>query len=199
MPALTPGCALATVTSLVPTEEVQGPLQGRQLLLLRHATARYDDPALDDHDAPLSEVGRGAVARLGGFLSERGYRPTHVFCSSARRTRETFEQLAPFLLESPALRVLPELYLASPSKLLAHIEAAPAEATALLVVAHNPGVGTLAHYFAEDAEPAVRQRILDSFPPAAFASFESPAADWGGFEDSRALIDFVCPSDLLAR
>jgi phosphohistidine phosphatase len=179
----------------VPTEDDQR-RNARQLLLLRHAAARYDDPALDDHDAPLSDEGRGALSRLGGFLSERGYRPARVLCSSARRTRETVEGLAPWLGGEPALEVLPELYLASPGRLLAHIAAAPSEATTLLVVAHNPGIGSLAHYFAEGADPALRQQIRNSFPPAAFAAFGSPAPAWSGFESSRSLLEFVRPNDL---
>jgi phosphohistidine phosphatase len=186
------------IDALVPTQDHQGRPDGRRLLLLRHATASYDDPALDDHDAPLSERAQGVVWRLGTFMVERGYRPTHVLCSSARRTQETFERLAPRLGGEPALHVLPELYLASPSELLAHIEAAPQAASTLLVVAHNPGISSLAHYFAEGADPALRQRILDSFPPAAFAAFGSPARSWDGFEDARSLLDFVRPNDLPA-
>ena len=183
----------------MPNADEQGRTSGRRLMLLRHAEAAYGHPGVSDHDAPLSEVGSGAARRLGGYLAECGYRPTHVWCSSARRAQETLAQIAPRLVAAPRVSVRTELYLASPRTLIAHIEESPAEATALLVVGHNPGIGTLAHSFSQGAAPDVRDRIQQGFPPAAFASFTSPASTWGAFEDDRALLDFVVPLDLVGR
>jgi phosphohistidine phosphatase len=92
--------------------------------------------------------------------------------------------------------VFKELYLASPQRLLEQIEGVPAAATTLLVVAHNPGIGALAHHFAEGAEVALHQQILASYPPAALSVFDSGAADWRGFKASRLLLEFVRPEDL---
>jgi len=38
------------------------------LLLLRHAKSSWDDPALPDHDRPLTERGKKDAKRIGQLL-----------------------------------------------------------------------------------------------------------------------------------
>ena len=61
----------------------------KKLTLLRHAKAVPALPGIDDHARPLNGRGRRAAAQVG--IETAGARPDLVLCSSATRTRETWE------------------------------------------------------------------------------------------------------------
>ena len=62
----------------------------RMLVLVRHGKSSWDLD-VDDHERPLSARGRRDAEAIGRFLSERSLRPDLVYCSTATRTRQTWE------------------------------------------------------------------------------------------------------------
>ena len=56
-----------------------------ELLLLRHAKSRWDEPGVADHGRDLAPRGLKAAGRMGALLRERGLVPDLVLCSTARR------------------------------------------------------------------------------------------------------------------
>jgi phosphohistidine phosphatase len=61
----------------------------KTLHLLRHAKSSWKDPALDDHERPLSKRGRETAKMIGAYLRREKIRPDMVVCSTAVRTRQT--------------------------------------------------------------------------------------------------------------
>jgi phosphohistidine phosphatase len=114
----------------------------RTLILIRHAKSDWDDPALDDHDRPLNPRGRLSAPRIGAWLTGQGTTPDAVLCSTARRTRETWDGIASRLDHAPEPVFTGGLYHAAPADMLAAI--CDSDATRLAVIAHNPGIGSLA-------------------------------------------------------
>ena len=78
-----------------------GSRQVKRLFLLRHAKSDWGNPGLDDFDRPLSKRGRNAAPRVAAWMRESDFVPELVLCSSARRTMETWERMAPVLGEIP--------------------------------------------------------------------------------------------------
>ncbi|OEO28429.1 hypothetical protein VW23_004740 [Devosia insulae DS-56] len=62
-----------------------------RLILVRHAKSAWDDPGLSDFDRPLALRGIAAAAWIGTTLTNHGWLPDRIVCSTARRTRETLE------------------------------------------------------------------------------------------------------------
>ena len=120
----------------------QGKIMTRTLILIRHAKSDWDDPALDDHDRPLNDRGYRSAPKIGTWLATKGTTPDMVLCSSALRTRQTWDGIAPQLSRRPTVDYRRDLYLAEPTGLLSAIR--DSDATCLAVVAHNPGIGSLA-------------------------------------------------------
>lgn len=114
----------------------------RTLILIRHAKSEWDDPGLDDHDRPLNDRGRRSAPRVGAWLHARGAAPDAVLCSTARRTRETWDGIAGQLDTPPDAVYSRGLYLAEPQDMLRLIR--DSDARRLAVLAHNPGIGSLA-------------------------------------------------------
>ncbi|MER7168295.1 histidine phosphatase family protein [Micromonospora sp. NPDC000207] len=128
----------------------------RTLVLLRHAKAETPGERILDVDRPLAARGRTAAVAVGTWLDRYGLRPDIVLCSPALRTRQTWAGVADGLGSgsgnspqgdpadsAPDVRHEPDIYEASPGTLLTLIRSVPAEASTVLLVAHNPGVSLL--------------------------------------------------------
>jgi phosphohistidine phosphatase len=164
-----------------------------RLLLLRHAKSDWGDPSLPDHDRPLATRGRKAAERMGDHLRTESLAPDLVLCSSARRTRETFERLG---LDAVEIGFEDELYGAPGDALLSRLQRLPDSVGDVLLIGHNPGVQDLAMALAgpDLGEGAVRLR--EKFPTGALAVFEVQGT-WSGFSPGRArLASFVVPREL---
>jgi phosphohistidine phosphatase len=140
------------------------------LLLMRHAEAVEFAPGTGDVDRPLSENGRGQASRAAAYLEEKGFEPDKVLCSSARRTTETAE-----LLElGGSIECIEQMYNAGSDTIREEIEALSENVRTVLVVAHAPGIPTLAHHLTDLAVSdldAVRA-IQWGFPPATLVGLE---------------------------
>ena len=114
----------------------------RELILLRHAHAEAAAAGQDDTDRPLSRQGQAEAEAAGQWLKANGYLPDRVVCSSARRARETLEQVLSVIgyIEQ---RQEPRIYEATPGDLMA-VADEHKELSRVLLVGHNPGFEQLA-------------------------------------------------------
>jgi phosphohistidine phosphatase len=168
----------------------------RRLTLLRHA--KSDWPDVPDHDRPLAKRGRKDAPRIGRWLRTHGYVPGVVICSTALRTRQTWDLVAPELNGSAEVRFEPRAYAASALTLLYLCQELPDPCHAAMLIGHNPGIEELAASLGGVQEGAPDPAGL-RFPTAAVAVFEFTGA-WSTLAPGQAnLIDFTIPADLLRR
>jgi phosphohistidine phosphatase len=169
----------------------------QQLLLLRHAKSSWDDPSQSDHARPLNPRGRQAAAELRTVLRELGLLPDVVLVSSARRTRQTLEALAPWD-ETPIIEPMDGLYLAEPARLSRIVRGVSPTVRSLMLVGHNPGLHEFALMLAGPARhggSSTAARLARSFPPGALAEFTVGGA-WGELGPGGGrLVRFVVPGD----
>jgi phosphohistidine phosphatase len=159
--------------------------------LLRHA--KSDWPDVPDEDRPLAKRGRRDAPRIGRWLRDRGWVPDVVVCSAARRTRQTWELVAPELDGTPDVRFEPRAYAASALTLLYLARELPGRYRTALLIGHNPGLEELTASLATaDGEPRRGIRL----PTAGVAVVEF-AGDWPDLAPGLArLLDAVVPADL---
>ena len=170
----------------------------RRLWLLRHAKSSWDDATLADFDRPLAPRGRAAAPRVAAWMAARTLLPDLVICSAARRTRETWDLVAPILAGRPDVTFSRDVYEAPADRLLAVLRAVPDAARAVLLVGHNPGMSDLAQELAgAGSDRGALGRLRRKFPTGAVALLESSAASWAelGVGTCR-LTGFVRPKDL---
>ncbi|GAA5090957.1 histidine phosphatase family protein [Microbacterium yannicii] len=137
-----------------------------RLVLVRHAKSDWGDPGLDDHDRPLNDRGMRDAPRMAARLAASGFRPDIILSSTAVRARTTAEAFAAEL--GVAVSRDRELYGAPASSIL---EAAAATgAQAVMVVAHDPGMSTLAARLSGDG--------IAHMPTCAVATFTWAQDDW---------------------
>jgi phosphohistidine phosphatase len=111
------------------------------LLLMRHGKSSWSDDGVTDHERPLSARGREDATSMATVLIENNIVPKMILVSSSRRTMETVERMM-VELPSVTVKVIPELYHASPMALLEIIHNHGANVDPLMVVGHNPGMET---------------------------------------------------------
>ncbi|WP_134678851.1 SixA phosphatase family protein [Paracoccus ravus] len=164
------------------------PLGHRRLILTRHAKSSWEEPGQADHDRPLNDRGRRSARALGDWLASRGYEPEEVLCSTAARTRETWERVAIAPLEvRPHLRLEPGLYQASPERIMDILRSAR-EPTVMLL-GHNPGI-------AEFAASLPARPLLDPefrrYPTAATLVVDFQIDQWSELQPGQgSVLDFV--------
>ncbi len=167
----------------------------RRLILLRHA--KSDWPDVPDQERPLAKRGRRDAPVVGRWLRRHGYLPDTVICSVARRTRQTWDRVAPELGGSPSVTFELRAYEARALTLLYLVRELPGTCRAALLIGHNPAIEELATHLAEapaaaGAPPPPRLR----FPTAAVAVLEFDG-DWADLSPGQArLLDFAIPAGM---
>ena len=149
-----------------------------ELLLLRHAKSRWDEPGAQDHDRDLAPRGELAATRMGRLIRNQGLRPELVLCSTARRAVHTWRLVEAELGDLPPLHYDDRLYLALPDRMIEVLAERGAGTGRILLVGHDPGMHSLAVRLATTGDRAWRAALAAKFPSGALALFAFVAHDW---------------------
>lgn len=159
----------------------------KRLGLLRHAKSSWDEPGLADFDRPLAPRGEKAARRMGEELRRRGIAFDRLLASPARRVTETIARLEKGYGPLPEPRFERAVYAAGSLALLAAVRGVDDDASSLLLVGHNPGLGDLAAGLAAGDDP-LHSAVAGHFPTAAFVALELPAGRWAEVRPGTARI-----------
>lgn len=172
----------------------------KRLLLLRHAKSLRDE-SLSDKARPLNARGRCDAPKMGRYMRAERYIPDRILCSSAKRTAETWKLLAPELETAPQAKFLDTLYLAPAGAIMRIIREEGGDASALLVIAHNPGLEDAARDLTAKPSSAEQREMLgrleNKFPTGALAVLEFEVESWTEVaEGAGRLVDFARPKHI---
>lgn len=147
-----------------------------RLILMRHGKAEQHAASGGDFERALAPRGQNDATLMGKVLAKAGLSPDLALVSSARRTRETWEAVAPAF---PAARSEQrrDLYHAEAQDVLAAIRDDAPDSGTVMVVGHNPGLHELALRLAMGgpADPARLTQLRGKFPTATVAVFSIDA------------------------
>ncbi len=166
------------------------------LYLLRHGDAALGGPELDDHDRPLNSAGQRAILVIGGHIAALGVRFDRVLCSTALRTRQTWEGVAACQDHPAEAEYLSTLYLSGAVALQQQIRALPNKAETVMLIGHNPGLHETAAFYCGGGDDDVLRELFMNFPPGGLAvlQFQDPWDKLSG--QTGRLRSFVMPRDL---
>ncbi|BAJ29517.1 MULTISPECIES: histidine phosphatase family protein [Kitasatospora] len=184
--------------------------QQRRLIVLRHAKA--DWPDVPDELRPLAERGRADAVAAGRWLAGHDLVPDRVLCSTAVRTRQTWELAEPELGGAPELVLEPRAYRAEADELIGLLRELPSVVRTVLLVGHRPEVQELVLELAGGAseaepdpeatgsdpeaagsDPEALERLRAKFSTAGIAVLAIPG-EWNQLVPGSAeLTDFVVP------
>ena len=170
----------------------------RRLVLLRHAKAEPGGRGSDARRA-LALAGRRQCARVGAALLGRGLVPDVVLCSSAVRTRQTWDLVRGGLGGvSPVVDVSDELYGAGLIEVLDKVREVDDGYRTVLVVGHEPMMSAVAATLAGDgSDAAAVEHARGGISTASFCVLEVDGP-WSGLARGTARLDaVVAPTDLV--
>lgn len=169
------------------------------LTLFRHAKSSWEMDGVDDRERPLNARGLSAAPLMGAFLRENDIRPDLVLCSTAVRTRQTFDLASAELKSAPKIKYEDALYLADPFLLLERLRRAPRTVKHLMIVGHNPGLQILSVELIGDGDPALIRAISDKLPTAAVVVITFDAKTWSDIAPGKGhLVHYATPKLLMA-
>ena len=169
----------------------------RRLLLLRHAKTEPDAPSGRDFDRQLDPRGIADAAAIGRWLAGQPDLPRRVLVSSAVRAQQTWREIAGGLPQMPDVIDVDRLYGASLTELMRAIRDHGAEATPLMVIAHNPGLHELAIGMTASGDAAVQRALHENLPTSTLVTLDFDTDAWSeaGFRRGH-LVGFVNPKML---
>lgn len=140
------------------------------LFLLRHAQpANSPGNGGGDSDRPLTALGRRQAVEVGKSLALRGV--NLALCSSALRTRQTFECTG----LACRVEVMRALYSGGETTMRQRISEIEEEIGTLLVVGHAPTIPALASRLSYSSDHSEADQMRCWYPPATLTEIELDA------------------------
>jgi phosphohistidine phosphatase len=171
----------------------------KTLHLLRHAKSDWGDYSVSDHERPLNTRGIAAAKAMGRRLASEDFTVDAVFCSTARRARDTAALLARSLRKVP-VSFHDTLYMVAPQDLLDFIRRAPETAQSIMLVGHNPTTHDIALSLTARAGPGQRQALAslkEKYPTCALCTIRLTVDHWRQVAPGTGtLLRFLKPRDL---
>ncbi|MFQ3558222.1 histidine phosphatase family protein [Streptomyces gramineus] len=165
-----------------------GPL--RRLVVLRHAKSAWPE-GVPDRLRPLAARGRRDAPAAGRALADSDCLPDLVVCSTAVRTRQTWELVSGQWGTPPPVRLDGRVYAAGVPELLEVVREVPSEVETLLLVGHNPGLEELVLELAGDGLDDALEQVRKKFPTSAIAILAWHGRAWTALEPGVALLTEV--------
>jgi phosphohistidine phosphatase len=167
-------------------------------MLLRHAKAIPANGGIRDHDRPLEARGRDDAAKMGAYMARHGLVPDQVVVSPAKRTRETWELIAPAFSPPPPAVFETRLYNATPEAIFDAVKEHGHSHRSLLVIGHNPGLHQVATLLVAAGDVEARERLHEALPTSGLVTIDFPFEDWKKLHPHAGRLGhFVTPRSLV--
>ena len=114
----------------------------KTLILMRHGKAQ-EGPGKPDHDRELAARGRRDAKAAGKWLHAEGLVPDLVICSTAQRTRQTWEEACRGGAHTEFVEFRRSVYLGGSEQTLETVREDAGDMATVLVVGHNPTMAQL--------------------------------------------------------
>ena len=161
----------------------------RLLVLLRHAQA--ETYAASDHERVLTDRGRRDATALGRWLADAlgpGRRPAAAVVSDAARARETWELVTDAAGWRLAVQPQRAVYEAGTEALLDLLRGVDPRAGTVVVVGHNPTVGSLVHLLDDGTGDSGALAASVAGHPTAGAALLEVGTPWGDLRHAGAVL-----------
>lgn len=164
----------------------------KTLVLLRHGKAQAESPE-GDHARELKKRGRREAAAMGRYIGREIGMPDAIITSDAARAEVTAELAAEAMGYVGDLTLVPQIYDANVTTLLAVVRSILDDVDTALLVGHNPGFEEVAAALAGIDEDDVL------LPTAAYAHITFDTDSWDQAQKGTGQwIGIMTPKDLPA-
>jgi phosphohistidine phosphatase SixA/membrane associated rhomboid family serine protease len=152
--------------------------------ILRHAKTDQNAHSGKDFDRKLLPRGLAQSEMMNVYLSNKNFLHTDIYCSTAQRTRETFD-IVTQRLNFNSYHFSDELYLSPLNQLLNFINKI-GHKNDIFIIGHNDGISDLASYLSGD---------LHHLQTSGYICFDVPIKNWNELTKACGIqTDFYRPT-----
>ena len=153
------------------------------LHLIRHAKSSWDYPELDDFERPLNKRGKHDIPLIGRQLLKRKVNPDLIISSPALRAATTARGLAE-IIKYPLIKIryVDQIYDSSAYNLLDIIKEQKNKYKVLFLIAHNPGLTSLANLLCDT--------YVDNIPTCGIYCLKMNITNWSDAQAKCATLNF---------
>ena len=160
----------------------------KTLVLMRHAKAEQA-PGKVDHDRELAARGHRDAVVAGAWLREQGLVPDLVICSTAVRTRQTWEAACKGGAHTEFVEFRRSVYTGGAGSTLETIREDAGEMATVLVIGHNPTMAELTSLLADgDGSSPAHEALAGGFKTNGLAVLRYQGA-WEDLEAGSCELD----------
>ncbi len=168
-----------------------------KLTLMRHANSGWGEEGQSDFERTLDNRGRNDAPNMGAYMARQNILPDLILCSTAFRTRETYELLNEQAGFSADVRFLDELYLIGEMQLMKLLYTITPEFKHVCVIAHNPGLQEMIVNLTAMSSEGRLAGLGSDFPTSSIVVFKFNISDWSDLmKHSGEVVEFSTPAHL---
>lgn len=161
----------------------------KSITIIRHAKSSWES-AEGDHQRPLNDRGHADARLIGEHIAQRLPAFDTVYCSQAKRARQTFQNLNTSLhIDATKVHQLSALYLAELIDLLAIINGVESFNENIIVIGHNPGLTMLCNYLTNDN--------MSNLPTCGVYTIALQVSDWRAVDQGVGVQKYFCTPRIL--
>jgi phosphohistidine phosphatase len=150
----------------------------KTIILIRHAKSDWDIIGQADEERTLNERGKKDAPEMAKRLKEKGVKIDLFISSPAKRARKTAKYFAEeFGVKKEDIKLVDELYLASPSAFLKTILHLDDKHKTAALFAHNPGITEFAS--------SLTNVHIDNMPTCAVFAVSANVEKWLEFQNTE--------------
>jgi|TARA_R110002126_G_scaffold3263_2_gene18679 phosphohistidine phosphatase SixA len=149
----------------------------RNIFILRHC--EYDDrsgpgPNFDCH---LSDEGTAHALTIGAKMLQNNIQPDLIYCSGAKRTRETLSALLQ-TIDAPKIIYSDDIYGCMPGELLELIQGSAETYKNIMILGHNPAMHGIVQILGQNSEAKYLKDIAYYYGAGTLCHFSCNTALW---------------------
>ena len=152
----------------------------KTLILMRHSKAEEGHGI--DHDRELSSRGERDARAAGAWLRDEGLLPDLVICSTAVRTRQTWDAAVRGGAQTEFLEYRKSVYQGGPTALVETVREDAGDMASVLVIGHNPTMAEVATRLCDGAGSTMAHEALASGFAASGIAVLRFAGEWADLD-----------------
>jgi len=167
------------------------------LSLIRHAKANWADYDGNDFNRPISEIGKERTLRISNFLKKKNFFCEEIFCSPAKRTKQTKDILIESLQIKPTIKLIDELYHNSRKNIFDTLML-EGEKKNILIISHEPLLsGSIENFFLGMPNNDNISKAIEKFPTSSFLNMSFDCKMWSEINIQNCKVNyFITPNEL---
>lgn len=149
----------------------------KTLLLLRHGKSSWKETHIPDHERPLKKRGKNDASSMGEVLNSVQLIPDFIYCSTAKRAKDTVKYLLETLHFEGEVFYSRDLYHGYTDDYIDLLKGVDNHHNYVMIVGHNPGLEEFISDLTNNDE---------WLPTAALVQIELHIENWQELDDYSA-------------